>query len=236
MTPTVLAVLLHSFAVLPDPTVVGAVTPADAQWAVAVATARVGDGSYGGPAATAVCIGVRDGAAYLLTASHVVPKGEPRVYEFFTKASYPRPERSLTGGTVVFRSENADVALVKLPVGMRPVPAVTLAGPGRRPKRFPFGGVSVGCPGSVPPKCRAEKVIGKRLVRLPEGGMAFYWEVEVAAAGGMSGGPLVDADGRVIGICAATQGGRGYFSHTDEILALLKGNGYSWLYEPPFAR
>jgi hypothetical protein len=125
-----------------------------------------------------------------------------------------------------------DLVLVRLPAGEE-VPAVRLAGPGQRPKRFPFAAVSVGCPRASPQVVRAERVTDKRLVRRPGGGVAFFWEVAVPPVGGMSGGPLVDPDGRVIGICTAAQDGQGYFTHLDEILAALKREGYSWLAEPP---
>jgi hypothetical protein len=48
--------------------------------------------------------------------------------------------------------------------------------------------------------------------------------------GGMSGGPLLDARGRVIGVCSAAKpDGPGYYAHLDEVLAGLKSQGYGWL-------
>ena len=37
--------------------------------------------------------------------------------------------------------------------------------------------------------------------------------------------------GRVIGLCAAAQKGRGYYSHLDEILAGLKVKDFGWLWQ-----
>lgn len=203
----------------------------EAQWALIAACPRVGGGPGGGASATAVCVGCKDGFAYLLTAAHAVPKGEARVYEFFTRESYPKPARSFTRGDVVVRLAASDVALVKLPVDAVTVPVLRLAGPGERPKRFPVAATAVGCPRASAPACRAEKVIEKAFVRRPAG-EAFFWRVEVAPVGGMSGGPLLDADRRVIGLCAAGEGGRGYFTHLDEIQYGLKQNGYGWLFAP----
>ena len=215
--------------------------PVDAQWAAMAACPRVSAGPTrvsegpegGGLVATAVCIGHRDGFAYLLTASHAVPDGEARAYEFYTRESYPKPARVLTHGEVVVRLADPDIALIKLPEAGEPVRVLPLAGPGGRPKRFPFAGVSLGCADGGLPRCRDEKVVEKVLVRRPGGGVAFYWRVAVPLVGGMSGGPLLGADGKVIGICSATQGGVGYCTHLDEVLYGLEQNGYGWLFRPP---
>jgi len=231
MIPATLKFLIHTLAVLPVPTVADASVSPAVQWAAVCATARVGGGPEGGATAAAVCIGVRNREVFLLTAAHVVPEGQARVYEFFTKNSYPKPAQTLVGGTVIFRSGTADIALVKIPAGSDALPALRLAAPSQRPKRFPFGAVTVGCPQGFAPKCRVEKILGKRYVRRSANEAAFYWELSTPPVGGMSGGPLLDENGRVIGICSAAQAGRGYVSHLDEIQYLLKQNGYSWLYD-----
>ena len=48
---------------------------------------------------------------------------------------------------------------------------------------------------------------------------------------GRSGGPLLNLDGQVIGICAATSLGKGYYVHLSEIHAGLKTAGYDWLWK-----
>jgi S1-C subfamily serine protease len=176
---------------------------------------------------TATCVGHRDGFAYLLTADHVVPKGEARVYDFFTPGE-PKPARQLTRGTVVLRLADADVAVVKVPAPGEPPPTLRLAGPDARPKRFPVTARAAGCPAATQPTARDESVVGKRLVRRPAGGVAFFWQVATAPVAGMSGGPLI-WDGKLIGVCSATQGGVGYFTHLDEILYGLAQNRLKWL-------
>ena len=42
--------------------------------------------------------------------------------------------------------------------------------------------------------------------------------------------PLV-VGGKVVGICAAGKDGRGYYAHSDELLAGLNAEGFGWLWE-----
>jgi len=222
-----LALLVRS-----NPTVPDTAVSVETQWAVITATARVSDGVRSG-GATAVCIGNSKGMAYLLTAEHAVPKGEARVYEFFTRDSHPKSARSLTDGEVLFRLPDSDLALVKIPNGAEPLPVIRVAGPGQRPKRYPFAAISVGCPGISPPVVRLEKITGKTMVHRPNDGLAFFWQLAETPIVGMSGGPLLNAEGRIIGVCCAFQDGIGYFTHLDEVLAGLKRNGYGWLIASP---
>ena len=216
----------------PPPVVPDAICSVEVQWTAISACARSGLGlGTGDAAATAVCIGERDGFAYLLTSAHAAPKGVARDFEFFSKGKYPNSIRSHNRGNQIVRTEDSDIVLLKLPIGSQPVPTLKLAGPGERPKKFPFAALSVGCPDASAPMCREEKVLDKKLVRRPGGGMAFFWQVAVPPVGGMSGGPLLDDKGRVIGICSATQGGVGYFTHLDEILFAIKQSDHAWLLE-----
>lgn len=207
-----------------------ALAPA-AREAAFAACARLRNGIDDSQTATAVCVGNRDGFAYLLTAAHAIPKGDARAYEFFAKESDPKPTRTLTRAEIVFRLAGPDLALVKIPTQGTPIPAIKLAPTGERPLRFPFDAVSIGCPNGVRPRDRSERIVAKALVRRDREDVAFYWQTAVVPVGGMSGGPLLDASGRVIGVCVAGQGGKGYFSHADEILYALKENGHAWLFE-----
>ena len=227
-----LTLLFAALAAPPDPTAGAGPLPIDLRWSALAAVARVSSGEQAGPVAAAVCVGRKGPDAYLLTAGHALPKGQARKFEFFTRESYPEPGASLIGSDVVVRLDGPDVVLVKVPVAGKPPSVLPLAGVGKRPKRFPAASVSLGCPDGSPPVFRAETLTGKKMVRRDGAEPAYFWETAAAPVGGMSGGPLVDAAGRVIGVCTAASDGRGYFAHVDEIQAGLKQSGFGWLLEP----
>lgn len=197
-----------------------------APWEVVEACPRL---IVGTAKATGVVIGQKDGFAYLLTALHAVTDDPPREVQFFTRRSYPGPARSLRGCVVVAKFPNSDFALLKVPTGNTPVPVLKLAPPAARPRKVPFEALSIGCSAGDPPTGVKETVAGKRFGRREGGEQAFFWETGTAPTPGRSGGPLV-ADGKVVGVCAAGKDGRGYYAHTDELLAGLKSEGFGWLW------
>jgi hypothetical protein len=227
-----LAVLFAALAAPPDPTAGAGPLPVELRWTAIAAVARVTPGEFAGPVAAAVCVGRRGKDLYLLTASHAYPRADARKFEFFTRESYPEPADSVVGSEVVVRLDGCDVALVKATVGEKPPSILGVAEVGKRPKKFPVKAVSVGCPDGSPPVFRTETLTGKKLVRRERVEPAFFWETAAAPVGGMSGGPLLDTNGRIVGLCTAASAERGYFAHLDEIQAGLKQGGFGWLFEP----
>lgn len=226
----VLTLLVAALAAPPDPTAGAGPLPVQLRWPALSAVARVTSGELAGSVASAVCVGRKGSHAYLLTAAHVLPKGQARKFEFFTRESYPEPSASFVGTDEEVRLVGPDFVLVKVDVGTKPIPSLPLAGVGQRPKRFPISAVAIGCPGGSPPVFRTESLTAKKWVRRDGVDPAFFWETAVAPVGGMSGGPLLDAAGRVIGVCSAAHDGHGYFAHLDEIQAGLKLSGLEWLF------
>lgn len=205
-----------------------AILSAEAQWRAIPACLRVVEkGAFG----TAFVVGHKGEYAYVLTAAHVVAGVKDREFQAFTRDSHPLPARVFKESDVLLRVEKPDVALVRVKVGQDRLPELKLAGPGQRPKRFPFAAVSVGGPFGGAPAARAETVTAKYLKLDRDQPRALFWQVDRPPDKGRSGGPLLDAEGRVIGLCAAAQGEKGYFTHHDEILAALKQNGYDWLWK-----
>jgi S1-C subfamily serine protease len=214
-----------------DPVVPGSVVSVDTQWAAIAACPVVS--VPGGPTGTGVVVGERDGFAYLLTAAHVA-KYEGLEIRFTTREKYPAAAWFAGRPEVVGRWTDPDVALIRFPVPVdgRVVPRLPLAGPGQRPKEYPFAAWAVGAGGDAGPTVWADRVRGKKAVKRPDRNLAFFWETDLPPHPGRSGGPLLDTSGRVIGLCVASEGDRGYYAHLDEILAALKRDGHGWLVGP----
>jgi S1-C subfamily serine protease len=204
----------------------------------AAACCRVLNGADLVNAATAVCVGQRDGRAYLLSAAHAVPPDQAQTFQFFAPDGGDTPARVLRGGDILQRWPDPDLVLLRVPVDGPPLPELPLVARDRRPRRLPAAATAVGCPRGVPPAARPEVILAKRLVRRDGGGLGLFWETEAAPVGGMSGGPLLDAGGAVVGICSAANPGtgRGYYTAAEEILAAVAGTEHRWLLEPPDRR
>lgn len=178
---------------------------------------RVGSGAV---------VGTRGAFLFVLTAAHVVGAGEDVTVVPFRPDGTVRA--ALGDPTVLLRRPDLDLALVRVFAGDDPPPVQALVPPGEAPRDGPFSAASIGC-GDAAPDRRAERVLGKKLLRRPGGDTVFVWEAEARPEPGRSGSPLLDDRGRVLGVCSGTQGGKGYYVHPDEIHAALKKAGYAWL-------
>ena len=233
MAPVVLISALTALAPtgVTPPTADGAVLAADAQWAALAACPRLMTDR--GARGTAVAVGHQDGSTYLLTARHVVTDQISSVtFDFFYRPGQRHGvwKPPTTVAAKVLDSADADFLLLKIADAKKEVTTLKLAPPGKRPKAFPFEAVSIGCADGQPPTCRAETIRAKVFAR---DGMntAFFWESAQPPKPGRSGGPLLSKDGTLIGLCAAARGDTGYYTHADEILAVLKEKGFGWLWE-----
>jgi S1-C subfamily serine protease len=150
-------------------------------------------------------IGSRDGDVYVLTAAHVVSPTGKLLVETFTAASRLKPDSFHKGGQLVFRNVEADLAVIRFPAGKRDWTVVRIGSPGREVRVE--SGWAIGCDDGAPPRITAVTLKGKKLVRRPDGGSAFYWQADGKSVPGRSGGPLFDRSGQLIGICSGTQDG-----------------------------
>ncbi len=187
-----------------------------------------------GATASAVVIGRKNDALYLLTADHAVDPASlaETSFEFFDHAQKAKPTFTLRGAKALLRRPTADFALLEVNVEKdRVVTVLKLLPPGKHAKKFPFAGLSIGCSEGNRPTLEFESLLGKRLAVRSDDQLAFFWQAEKSQARGRSGGPLLDAGGRVIGISAATALGKGYYVHANEIHAALKTESFDWLWK-----
>ena len=152
---------------------------------------------------------------------------------FTSRENFPKPAWFGDGATVIARWPDPDLALVRFPVGKREVAVLPLAPAWQRPKAFPALAASVGAASDDGVAARGERVEAKEFVKREGKGGAFFWQTKSPPEPGRSGGPLLDARGRVIGVAVAARDGAGYYAHQDEILAALKRDGHGWLVTNP---
>lgn len=213
--------------------IVAATLAADAQFAIILGCPRVSvPGSARG---SGVVIGTKDGYAYVLTAAHVVGNYDQAEVAFTSRKRYPKVAWFGDSPQVIARWPDPDLALLRFRLGKQLVPVFTLAPPWQRPKRFPVDvyTAGVGDAEGLSATLQADLILAREYVRRDDKPGAFFWRTETPPEPGRSGGPLFDSHNRVIGITVAARGGKGYYSHHDEILAAIKTSGHGWLVPAP---
>jgi len=181
-----------------------------------------------GPTGTGVVIAVQNDIGWLLTAAHVAI--DERVEVAFTSwQSYPDVAWYGRQARVVARWPQQDLALVRFETGGRRIPVLPLAPPWARPKRFPATAWSIGINPEGVATLRSERLEAREYVDDAGKEGVFFWRTAQAPVAGRSGGPLLDAQRRVIGIAVAARASRGYYLHHDEILAALLSSHYKHL-------
>jgi hypothetical protein len=208
--------------------------PSPAQWAAIEACPRIVTRLPEAAYATGVVVGYKEGSVYILSAQHAA-SGSRRQFHFFSAESMPLPVLEIkVAGSAVMMDKTADVVLYKVPwpadVSWKPTP-IPIAKPGDRPKRFPFDAMSIGCSEGQLPTANNETIVAKRLGTKSDSDAAFFWEAKQPPKPGRSGGPLLNKDGKLIGLCAASKENAGYYAHLDELQTALKTSGYDWLWK-----
>lgn len=173
-----------------------------------------------------VVVGKRAGFLYVLTAAHVV-EGSKRI-EISVPIGTKGDAKPVGMAELLLKCRSQDFALLRVQSkdDVKPVPIaarqVDQSGP------IEWTSIGIGLEGV---EVRNEQVIGKKLLRKPDGSTTFVWECRDKPEFGRSGGPLIDTEGQLMGICSGTQNGKGYYCHVDEIVAVLVKRDYAWLCE-----
>jgi len=176
-----------------------------------------------------VVIAARGAFLYVLTASHVV-SGSDRLEVHLPAINKDAKAKVVTEVDILIDGRTQDVALLRVSAGdvkVTPQPLASTPPSGDEA----FDALSAGFGDGAEPEVRAERVLARKLLRRAGGETWFAWETRERPDTGRSGGALIDAGGRLIGICSGTQEGKGYYTHVDEIRALLKKKNQGWLLE-----
>lgn len=223
-----LPILLTSLLLL-EPFVDSADFPRDKQLAALRATVRIinsTDHSEG----TAVLIKQGQPFTFLLTANHVVAGTEKVEIQLF-KPEESKPFAVYRSAEIIARSPNDDLALLRLATTDK-MPGTLAICP---PKQVPLGRnlavLTVGCSDGLAPSCLTDTIKEKKLIHRPDSEPTLVWQLTNEPAKGRSGGPVLDKNGLVLGICSGRDSKNGYYCHTERIHQFLKANGLRWLYE-----
>lgn len=165
----------------------------------------------------------------VLTVAHLVEKGDKLSVTIYAPGPggllQPHLVRWPDVSVGKFLDKNKqDLALLRVDMKGAPKLAVLqLAAPEVVPAAKRFEAYSLACLTAQGAIARPELVL--EASKVPQKSKAEFWKVEAKPELGRSGGPLVDAEGRLLGICSGADRNAGYYTHLSEIRSFLEKNG-----------
>jgi len=199
----------------------------DRQIAAALATVRIRNTALGREGSGCL-VGKSGPFVFILTAQHLIRGSSSFQVAIFAKESYPKPQKEYASAEVVAELHGmADLALLRLRTTDIMPSYVTVCPESKVPDGEGLSMLTAGCDGGSAPTAKIEKAIGKKIGQRPdENDKATFWEIKGKYSPGRSGGPLIDKQGYLVGICSGTNRDKTYFTHVDEIHRFLKRQGY----------
>lgn len=202
----------------------------EVQTTVLTATVRIVTGAQGGEG-SGVVVKTQGPFVYVLTAKHVVDQAKQLEIHLFNETAYPKPAEVVKEVKVIAQSKDTDLALLRCRPAGAAAGTLRICTPQQLPKKQEFAALTAGCSLAQAPTPGFAAVLAARTVRKPDGSTARVWETDGAVAKGRSGGPLVDAQGLLLGVCSGTSGGKSYYCRPEEIHDFLRQHAFRWLYE-----
>ena len=174
-----------------------------------------------------VIVGEKEGFVYILTVCHAVDAGIGEV-DFFSLDTFPNPTLTLTHPEVVVKSRTADLAVIRVKTAKQlPFAPVSFV---KKLDKDPKSVYSVGCSAGNTPTLLPETLLKKSRIQIRQNGpKRFLWSTDSPQQQGRSGGPLISADGRLLGLALGTDGENGFYSHFSEIADYLIDSNLGWL-------
>ena len=182
------------------------------------ATIRVSTGTTEG-SGVLVSRGAR--TSYALTAAHLVKGRDKVLVNLLSEVAGKKPLEATIEKTTSIAGSDLAVILIQDPTGRLLDREIEIA---PKTKRTPFPAFSIGLPGADSKMIRAEKALAAQEVT-KEMVTAKFWKCADVPAEGRSGGPLVDGDGKLIGICSGGDDKSGHYTHVDAIRDLVRLSG-----------